>query len=196
MDVFGHCVLSDRRWRWGPQINVWRRVVFSETIFACPMSGRWRALYFAPKAEVSFCGHVTIALGATLARRQDGAGFRLVFNDAEITVEGQTHQDRCRAALQSPPGDRCSHGGICRVSTSHQLAPWPPSESRPGRRYGRAFEADRKHTGGNWRICEGFRRRPDHVTAISRKMPNIFANHQRMLELQTDSQTHQPFSQC
>ena len=42
---------------------------FSETAFAAPEGdGRWRVRYYAPEAEVPFCGHATIALGAALAR--------------------------------------------------------------------------------------------------------------------------------
>jgi PhzF family phenazine biosynthesis protein len=37
---------------------------FSETVFAVREKDAWRARYFSPEAEVPFCGHATIALGA------------------------------------------------------------------------------------------------------------------------------------
>jgi PhzF family phenazine biosynthesis protein len=59
--------------------------------------------YFSPAAEVPFCGHATIALGAVLARRAGDGVFPLHLNDADITVEGRTEGGRVAAALQSPP---------------------------------------------------------------------------------------------
>ena len=61
---------------------------YSETVFAAPEEDSWRVRYFAPKAEVDFCGHATIALGAALAIRGGGRDFRLRLNHAVITVEG------------------------------------------------------------------------------------------------------------
>lgn len=79
-----------------------REVGFSETVFACPAGAGWRARYFAPEAEVPFCGHATIALGAALARAQGDGLFHLQLNDAAITVEGRKTGQRFCAALQSP----------------------------------------------------------------------------------------------
>src|ERR1700730_16976003 len=45
-------------------------VGYSETVFAAPTDRGWRVRYFAPKVEVDFCGHASIALGAALALRQ------------------------------------------------------------------------------------------------------------------------------
>ena len=42
-------------------------VGYSETAFAMRDGDRWRVRYFSPEAEVPFCGHATIALGAALA---------------------------------------------------------------------------------------------------------------------------------
>ena len=42
-------------------------VGFSETAFAYSIENSWRVRYFSPEAEVPFCGHATIALGAALA---------------------------------------------------------------------------------------------------------------------------------
>jgi PhzF family phenazine biosynthesis protein len=78
-------------------------VGFSETAFAAPHGAGWRVRYFSPESEVPFCGHATIALGATLALRLGDGVFPLTLNDAQITVEGRRGGDGLAAALQSPP---------------------------------------------------------------------------------------------
>ncbi len=78
-------------------------VGFSETAFACPTHSGWRVRYFSPQAEVPFCGHATIALGAVLALQNGDGVFPLTLNQAEITVEGQRNGEVIAAALQSPP---------------------------------------------------------------------------------------------
>ncbi len=77
-------------------------VGYSETAFAMRDGNAWRVRYFAPASEVPFCGHATVALGAVLALEHGDGVYRLLLNDAEITVEGQS-QDGLAAALQSPP---------------------------------------------------------------------------------------------
>lgn len=76
---------------------------YSETVFAAPQGDRWRVRYFSPAAEVPFCGHATIALGAALAERCGDGVFALTLNQAAITVEGRRQGERWSAALQSPP---------------------------------------------------------------------------------------------
>lgn len=79
-------------------------VGFSETAFAAPLEGgRWRVRYFSPLAEVPFCGHATIALGAALAAQHGDGVFDLQLNQASITVEGHAQGALVSAALQSPP---------------------------------------------------------------------------------------------
>lgn len=78
-------------------------VGFSETVFAAPEGAGWRARYFSPEAEVPFCGHATIALGAALAERMGDGVYPLVLNQAHITVEGRREGGHVQAALQSPP---------------------------------------------------------------------------------------------
>ncbi|WP_216903585.1 PhzF family phenazine biosynthesis protein [Synechococcus sp. CCY 9618] len=75
----------------------------SETVFAAPQGEGWRVRYFSPAAEVPFCGHATVALGAALAERLGDGIFPLMLNDAAITVEGRREGARWSAALQSPP---------------------------------------------------------------------------------------------
>lgn len=81
---------------------------FSETAFAAPLAdGGYRVRYFSPEAEVPFCGHATIALGAALAASRGDGVFALTLNDARITVEGRRGGSEAAAlvsgALQSPP---------------------------------------------------------------------------------------------
>ncbi|KEF40776.1 MAG: PhzF family phenazine biosynthesis protein [Cyanobium sp. CACIAM 14] len=78
-------------------------VGYSETVFAAPEGEGWRVRYFSPAAEVPFCGHATVALGAVLAERSGEGVFPLTLNDAAITVEGRRQGDLWSAALQSPP---------------------------------------------------------------------------------------------
>ncbi|NPU65169.1 PhzF family phenazine biosynthesis protein [Bradyrhizobium sp. 83012] len=76
---------------------------YSETAFAAPDGDTWRVRYFAPEAEVDFCGHATIALGAALARQQGSGRFALRLNHADITVEGLHSATEWSAAFSSPP---------------------------------------------------------------------------------------------
>lgn len=73
---------------------------YSETVFAVPEGGRWRVRYFAPKGEVNFCGHATIALGAALGARIGGGTYRLQLNEGEAEVTA--HPDGT-VSLVSPP---------------------------------------------------------------------------------------------
>lgn len=78
-------------------------VGYSETAFAVPQNNAWRVRYFSPKAEVPFCGHATIALGAALATRYGEGDYKLVLNEAQISVEGYRQGALMSATLQSPP---------------------------------------------------------------------------------------------
>lgn len=78
-------------------------VGFSETAFASRSGIQWRVRYFSPEAEVPFCGHATIALGAALAARYGDGVFALKLAQGEITVEGRRSGALYAAALQSPP---------------------------------------------------------------------------------------------
>lgn len=78
-------------------------VGYSETAFAVPQGDGFRVRYFSPEAEVPFCGHATIALGAALAGRFGEGLFKLSLNEAQISVEGHRDGTLTSAALQSPP---------------------------------------------------------------------------------------------
>ncbi|MEX2444134.1 MAG: PhzF family phenazine biosynthesis protein [Alkalispirochaeta sp.] len=83
-----------------------REVGYSETAFAVrEESGNadWRVRYFSPSSEVPFCGHATIALGATLAQRFGNGRYSLRLNDSTISVEGVSSPTGMSATLHSPP---------------------------------------------------------------------------------------------
>lgn len=76
---------------------------YSETAFAAPEGKGWRVRYFAPEAEVPFCGHATIALGAALALRHGDGAFELSTNAGQVRVEARREGALVAAALHSPP---------------------------------------------------------------------------------------------
>jgi PhzF family phenazine biosynthesis protein len=77
---------------------------YSETVFAAATDKGWRVRYFSPASEVPFCGHATIALGATLALEHGDGVFPLTLHmsGANITVDGAKSGELFSAALQSP----------------------------------------------------------------------------------------------
>lgn len=75
---------------------------YPETAFLEPKGEGWRVRYFAPKMEVPFCGHATIALGAALGARNGAGSYALTLNDAEISVEAFEAEGGWSAALTSP----------------------------------------------------------------------------------------------
>lgn len=78
------------------------RIGFSETVFAKPEGSGFRARYFAPEAEVPFCGHATIALGAALGAAYGEGVYALALNTADITVAAYADGDAWGARLVSP----------------------------------------------------------------------------------------------
>lgn len=78
-------------------------VGYPETAFLEPKGDDWRVRYFAPKMEVPFCGHATIALGSALGAHHGAGVYALSLNDADISVEAFEGPDGWSAALTSPP---------------------------------------------------------------------------------------------
>jgi PhzF family phenazine biosynthesis protein len=105
-------------------------VGFSETAFAAPQGEGWRVRYFSPEAEVPFCGHATIALGAALASRMGDGVYPLALNQANITVEGRREGGRVQAALQSPP-TRSQAASADLVSAALALFGYTPADLDP-----------------------------------------------------------------
>jgi len=76
---------------------------YSETAFAAPEAGGFRARYFAPEAEVPFCGHATIALGAALGAVQGAGRYELFLNNGAIETTAFHDDAGWGAQLLSPP---------------------------------------------------------------------------------------------
>jgi PhzF family phenazine biosynthesis protein len=77
-------------------------VGYSETAFVSPCHGRVRTIrYFSPEAEVSFCGHATIAVGVALGEAHGDGVYRLETSVGEVPVEVTTRDGLRQAALTS-----------------------------------------------------------------------------------------------
>jgi PhzF family phenazine biosynthesis protein len=62
-------------------------VGFSETAFVAPVSGSERTVrYYSPEAEVSFCGHATIAIGVVLGENHGDGTYQLATSVGIIPV--------------------------------------------------------------------------------------------------------------
>lgn len=81
-------------------------VGYSETAFLVPSSldrRRWDVRYFAPEAEVPFCGHATIAAGVVLGRGLGPGSFVLDTVGGPVTVEVSEDAEGTVATLTSIP---------------------------------------------------------------------------------------------
>ena len=77
-------------------------VGFSETAFLAPGHvGEWQIRYFSPQAEVSFCGHATIAAAALLGQLSGAGNYRLSSAVGEVEVRASLDQDRWRASFRT-----------------------------------------------------------------------------------------------
>lgn len=77
-------------------------VGFSETAFVAPASGRDRTIrYYSPEAEVSFCGHATIATGVVLGETEGDGTYRLATAIGEVPVTVRTRDGIREASLTS-----------------------------------------------------------------------------------------------
>lgn len=74
----------------------------SETAFVAPKSGLERTVrYYSPLAEVSFCGHATIATGVVLGELSGDGTYRLHTRVGEVPVAVRMHDDVREASLTS-----------------------------------------------------------------------------------------------
>ena len=78
-------------------------VGYSETVFAAPEAGGWKVRYYSALAEVAFCGHATIALGAALGVRMGAGRYDLALAQSAISVVAAPDGDGWQATLTSPP---------------------------------------------------------------------------------------------
>lgn len=79
-----------------------REVGYSETAFLAPESGNARTVrYYSPEAEVSFCGHATIAAGVAIGRKDGEGHYRFSTSVGDVEVEVRQQSGRFRASLVS-----------------------------------------------------------------------------------------------
>ena len=79
-------------------------VGYSETAFLAPLGGTERTIrYYSPKAEVTFCGHATIATGVMLGELSGEGRYRLATAVGDVAVEVRTAEGRPEASLTSVP---------------------------------------------------------------------------------------------
>jgi PhzF family phenazine biosynthesis protein len=77
-------------------------VGFSETAFIAPAAGYDRVVrYYSPEAEVSFCGHATIAAGIVLADAGGEGVYRLSTAVGEVPVAVRARGGQREASLTS-----------------------------------------------------------------------------------------------
>jgi PhzF family phenazine biosynthesis protein len=77
-------------------------VGFSETAFLAPAAGLERTVrYYSPVAEVSFCGHATIAAGVALGAAEGTGTYRLATAVGLVPVEVRGGNGRWEASLTS-----------------------------------------------------------------------------------------------
>lgn len=78
------------------------RVGYSETIFLAPARGPRRTVrYFSPEAEVTFCGHATIAAGVVLGEAEGDGKYTLDTPAGEVAIAVRTKDGIREASLIS-----------------------------------------------------------------------------------------------
>lgn len=91
-------------------------VGYSETAFLVPAADRrFDVRYFAPTAEVPFCGHATIAAGVLLGRGPGGAGtyvFATASGDVTVDVIVDEHGDAVATLTSVEPSVRAAEPGL------------------------------------------------------------------------------------
>lgn len=81
-------------------------VGFSETAFVVPATGLDRRVrYFSPEAEVSFCGHATIATGAVLGSTGAEVVYQLTTNVGKVPVAVRVTNGQMEVSLRSVEPD-------------------------------------------------------------------------------------------
>jgi len=106
-------------------------VGYSETAFVAPSSGEVRQVrFFSPVAEVSFCGHATVAAGVALGHRHGPGSFRFETAVGTVSVVVQGEAGRIEASLQSVP---TRHEAVAAPLLAEALAAlrWPHDDLDP-----------------------------------------------------------------
>lgn len=107
-------------------------VGYSETAFIQRIADRtWKTRYFSPRAEVSFCGHATVATGVALGQRFGAGTFRLETTVGGVPVDvGALPDGTMQATLTSVlPEHRPLPAGV--VDQVLAALRWPPSAIDP-----------------------------------------------------------------
>jgi PhzF family phenazine biosynthesis protein len=86
----------------GAMQRIAAEVGYSETAFVAPAAGLERTVrYFSPQAEVSFCGHATIATGVVLGRSGGNGTYRLDTAIGTVPVAVRLQENHVTASLTS-----------------------------------------------------------------------------------------------
>ncbi|MDN3557425.1 PhzF family phenazine biosynthesis protein [Halomonas maura] len=93
-----------------PDADTMRRIAaevgYSETAFLAPRHGEARQVrYYSPEAEVSFCGHATVAAGVLLGRLEGAGTYRLATAVGEVPVTVERIGGDWRTSLVSVTPD-------------------------------------------------------------------------------------------
>ena len=89
-----------------PTADVMQRIAasvgYSETAFVAPAAGQRRTVrYFSPEAEVSFCGHATIATGVALGSVEGDGTYTLDTRVGQVPVTVRSRNGIREASLTS-----------------------------------------------------------------------------------------------
>lgn len=83
-------------------LRIAAEVGYSETAFVAPSKGRVRTVrYFSPEAEVSFCGHATIATGVVLGEAEGDGTYTLATSVGDVPVAVRIKEGIREASLTS-----------------------------------------------------------------------------------------------
>ncbi|TWT65946.1 putative isomerase YddE [Posidoniimonas polymericola] len=120
-------------------------VGYSETAFVVPSQGQDRTVrFFSPEAEVSFCGHATIAIGVALGQAHGDGAYRLNTPAGDVRVDVTTHDGVLEAALTSVE-PRYSAASTQLLTRSLSVLSWEAADLDPAIPPAKAFA-------GNWHL--------------------------------------------
>jgi PhzF family phenazine biosynthesis protein len=115
------------------------QVGFSETAFVAPAGGVDRVVrYYSPEAEVSFCGHATVAAGVMLAEAEGDGGYRFSTLVGEVPVSVRTRDGHREASLTSVE-PRSASAPDALVADALSALGWSRAELDPSIPPARAF---------------------------------------------------------
>ena len=114
-----------------PQPEVMQQIAadvgFSETAFIAPATGKDRTVrYFSPEAEVTFCGHATIAAGVVLGETEGDGTYQLATAVGEVPVDVRMRGAIREASLTSV-APRHTGASDALLSEALSVLGWKPS---------------------------------------------------------------------